>query len=449
MNDSKVLNEEKTDIVKTDVTTTTVTPKEEVNTSMSTLKVDEKDNNVKEDDSNLPLVIDKEEKDDDMHLTHLNKEFVYDLMSVPTLSRYEYRMVTYIMLWAKKNGIKYEFDEYGNIYLTKGEVEEGEYYPCVTAHLDTVQSKQQAYILAGVNLQVKTRIVKDKHEIYVDGMGIGGDDKAGILIGLTMFSHVDKLKACFFLEEEIGCVGSKHLNADWFNDVGYVLGYDSPDLNRAAWCCSGTKLFSANFFKEHMQEICKEHGLDTFYSEPITDVMNIRPATHIICMNFGSGYYNCHSSNEYCVIEDMDNACRMGHALIKHLGNKQYLLEHKEKSYGHYEGNLWVRNIDEDEDFLKSLGDNSRGYGGYGTRNYSSHTNTTTTMTNVYNSTDYKPKTAEKKGDEVPLETVRYISEKYDEYIESIKNDIKSHCESLNIDFDAEFGKYFETAIQF
>ena len=35
---------------------------------------------------------------------------------------------------------KYDFhiDELGNIYVTKGQISEGEFYPCVVAHTDTV-----------------------------------------------------------------------------------------------------------------------------------------------------------------------------------------------------------------------------------------------------------------------------------------------------------------------
>ena len=221
--------------------------------------------------------------EDDLNLTHLDKKFVYELMSVPTVSSEEYRMVTFIILWARRNKIHYEFDEYGNIYLTKGTVNEGEYYPCVTAHLDSVQNKHKLYAQAGQPLDVKTRItVSKKHEIYVDGMGIGGDDKAGVLIGLSMFNHCEQLKAAFFLEEEIGCKGSKQLNKEWFKNVGYVIGYDSPDLNRAAWACSGVKLFSADFFKTHMKDICAKHGLTKFFSEPFTDVKEIREQTQIV-----------------------------------------------------------------------------------------------------------------------------------------------------------------------
>ena len=410
-------------------------------------------------------------------LTHLDKNFVYELMSIPTYSAHEYRLLTFIVLWARRNKIKYEFDDYGNLYLTKGEIEEGEYYPCVTAHLDSVQTKHKTYAQAGQPLNVKTRTIANKHEIYVDGMGIGGDDKAGVLIGLSMFEHVDKLKACFFLEEETGCKGSNSMNVDWFNDVGYVLGYDSPDLNRAAYACSGVKLFSADFFKEHMQAICNKHGLFIFKSEPFTDVKVIREKTDIICMNFGSGYYGAHGPSEYCVVEDMDTACRMGHELIEHLGTKRY--ECKSKSmYG-----SWTRGAngvytrpedDEDEKFLRTLsgektyarsyntpyqgGDWDDAYGyddewyyqGSGNRNVVNSGNTKSTTTTKTTTTSTTTSTSATKTDDkmVSIETVRYISEKYEQHVANIEEKIKSKCEALNVDFN-EFKEIFENQITF
>lgn len=381
----------------------------------------------------------KEEKEDEIKLTHLNKDFVYEVMSIPSHSSSEYRMLTYIVMWARRNGIDYEFDDYGNIYLTKGEIGNGEYYPCVTAHLDTVQSKQKLYAQAGQPLDIKTRIAKGKHEIYVDGMGIGGDDKAGVTIGLSMFSHFDVLKACFFLEEEIGCKGSEHLNTKWFENVGYVMGYDSPDLNRAAWACSGVKLFNKDFFQTHMQEICKKHGLTDFRSEPFTDVKIIREKTDIICMNFGTGYYNAHMQNEYCVLEDMDNACRMGVELIEHLGKNRYELKSKKAH-----GRVWdtdtysYKSNDSDEEFFDSLSPRysySRSYGTYkGTTSETSKTTTTTTT--------------KKEKDSVSFDTLKYMVETYESHIEGIKTAIENKCKELNISFDS-FKDIFNNNITF
>jgi putative aminopeptidase FrvX len=425
---SDVQNTESTEKVSTDVKkdvkeTTTVT---------TTNEVEKKDENV-------------------LSLTHLDEKFVYELMSVPTSSSNEYRLVTFIILWARRNNIHYEFDDYGNVYLTKGEIKEGEYYPCVTAHLDSVQSKQKTYAQAGQPLQVKTRIstINKKHEIYVDGMGIGGDDKAGVLIGLSMFSHLDTLKACFFLEEEIGCKGSAKLNKEWFKDVGYVMGFDSPDLNRAAYACSGVKLFSANFFKTYMQDICKKHGLTKFQSEPFTDVKEIREQTGIMCMNFGSGYYNAHSEREYCVIEDMDTACRMGVELIEFIGLTRHELQHSSGWVKTPEGVYRkVVNDDEDEKFFRTLSGVQYGYYGYGNQGSYNYGTTSKASGTSTTTTTKTTETAKDDKNKVNIETLKYVTERYEEHIEDVKVRIQKVCEANNIDF-ALFENEFVTTIKF
>lgn len=385
-------------------------------------------------------------KEDEFKLAFLNKDFVYECMSVPTYSKKEYRMVTFIILWARRNHVKYEFDDFGNIYLTKGELAEGEFYPCVTSHLDTVQNNQEPYIYAGVPLDLKTEITKDgSHKISVDSnggaaIGIGADDKSGICICLSMFEHLEKLKACFFLDEENGCIGSNNLDLDWFKDVGYVIGYDSPDLYRAAWSCSGVKLFSYEFYTKHMKEVCDRWGLTKgcFFSEPYTDVKNIREKTDIICMNFGNGGYLAHSASEFIIIEDMDQACGMGIDLIDNIGCTEHKLKHV-SSWTNNANSAFKKNANgtyervevDDTELLQGLGDNSRkSYYGYNTYNTNKNTNTTTTVT--------------KKEDELKFETVKYIVNRYDSHILAIKEEVlecvKNLCEKSNVDF-AEFEK--------
>lgn len=379
-------------------------------------------------------------------LTHIDKDFAYELMSVPTNSAAEYRIITFIILWARKNNIKYEFDDYGNVYLTKGEVNTDEFYPCVTSHLDTVQTKQRAYAQAGVKLPIKTTILPSgKHKMSVDGMGIGADDKSGVLICLSLFNHVDKLKACFFLEEETGMKGSMKLNAEWFHDVGYVIGFDSPDLNRAAYCCSGTKLFDKTFFETYIKDVCKAHGVDDFRSEPFTDVIQIRNKTKLVCMNFGNGGYDAHGQTEYCILEDMDNACRMGHALINKIGNTQHILETTTRAsstsaYAYYD--------DADENYYREVAGKQPYKSSYSSQYYnnnsykSSYSGTSTTHTTTVKNEPIN------NGKNVAIETLDYIVDVYEKHIEDIKLRVEAKCKDLGISFD-EFKKFFDTTVSF
>lgn len=377
-------------------------------------------------------------------LKRLNEKLLYSLMECPSASKHEYRLVTFIVLWAKQNGIEYQFDDYGNLYLTKGTLDENEFYPCVTSHLDTVQTKQILYAKAGAKLDVKTKVQDNKHRIYVDGFGIGGDDKAGLVLCLNMFSYFDKLKACFFLEEETGCVGSKHLDLNWFSNVGYVIGYDSPDLNRAAYSCSGTKLMNKEFFEGNgLDIICKNHGLVDFRAEPFTDVVQIRQKTDIICMNFGTGYYNCHMDSEYCVIEDMDSALDMGVDIINKLG----LTEHKMKCVGGGTYNFYSGATDADGKYFEGLKPRpATTYGGGYNGGYRGGSSTTPTHTTTPStSTTHTTSTAQTStSNQINYEQIQHVSEVYEERMAAMKKEIEKICKENNYDaskFEVVFSK--------
>lgn len=431
-----------------DTTTESKSVTEEAKTTVEPTTVtsevkDEKERKVPEllANDNPPLA--KEDKTP-LEVKYLDIDFVFDCLSVPSYSGAEYRMVTFILMWARANNIKTEFDNYGNIYLTKGELAEGEYYPCVTSHLDTVQTAQELYAQLGIPLKLKERInAKGGHELYVDGMGIGADDKAGILISLTLFKYTDKLKACFFLEEEVGMKGSKELNKDWFNDVAYCIGWDSPDRNRAAYATSGELLFGKDFF-ELIEETCKEHGVTNFKSEPFTDVCNIRSKTEVVCMNFGNGGYNAHASTEYVIIEDIDAACGLGVALIEKLGTEKFRMKSKRGSYyGTYSG------ADEDAKYLSNKFEKTTSYRSSSYTGYNSNHSTSTPITNKTTSST----TTFKDEDKVDGKVIEYIVNRYEKGIKEISEKveareakilegIKELCKKNNISHE-EFVKLF------
>ena len=424
---------------------------------------------------------------------YLDGSFTLDLMKVPTYSKMEYRLVAFIIRWCGQNNVDYEFDTYGNLYLTKGKIEGDDgYYPCVTAHLDSVQKAHKELIASGELIKVLERTNKEGNiELYAKGMGLGADDKCGVLIALTMFQHLDVLKAAFFLEEEIGCLGSEQLNVEWFNNVGYVIGYDSPDRNRAAWSCSGVKLFNQDFFENHIKEVCEKNGLTKFYSEPFTDVKEIRQKVDVQCMNFGSGYYNAHSDNEYIVVEEVDEAVKLGVELVQHLGNKRYFLA-KEESKGKWGGytNMYK---DPEYEFMSNLGDNDyinkyRSRYGSGLTNFmgggSFHEDSYydddyygdyfQNLTYGYGDIDKEMADVEEMSSEEQAEywqltmqtkhevikkyfeekklyeeTITYLVKKYEESFEVLKDKIQSRCEVLGIDFESEFKDGFDDGLPF
>lgn len=421
----------------------------------SDTKTDAKDTTPKVDDTKTLSPEEKEnamrEEVKNLNLKNLDIPLMYEVMAVPSVSDYEYRIVTYLILWARKHGIEHKFDDYGNLYFIKGKPEEGHYYPCVTAHLDTVQDKQKAYVLTGAELDLKTRKRTDgRHDVYVDGMGIGADDRNAIVIALHMFLKFDVLKGAFYLGEEIGCQGSKHMDSTFFDDVSYVIGFDSPELNRAAWhLMTDVKMFTADFYKKHMKPICDKWGMTKFYSESITDEGFITKDTGLVTMNFGNGGYNPHSPTEYFIVEELDHALGMGIELVETIPtNEQYRVKtitwvkDKDGKYHREE-----KDLHDDEAYLKSLGDNSKYtyYNNYGGSYRSYGTNSSTNRSDGYLD---KPNT-DKKEDTITKETLQFIVDIYDDRLQEIENDVKNKCIELKIDFNKAFKSIFSKEIKF
>ena len=129
---------------------------------------------------------------------------------------------------------------------------------------------------------------------------------------------------------------------------------------------------------------------------------------------------------------------RMGADLISHLGTSCYKLTDN----GTYSYNNPV--FKEVENYFDEL--NGRKIYNYFTQttNYSSHTN------NSYNnSANTTPTKTVPNEDVVSVETLNYISERYDEYIENVKNVIKENCEKNGIDYDVVVGDIFKNEIVF
>lgn len=272
---------------------------------------------------------------------------MYDVLSVPTVSLHEYLMVEFLMDFAKKHDIDACIDQKGNVYLTKGQVAEGMFYPCVSAHIDTVQERQMEWINENRPLDILTEGYGGFHYLYCDGFGLGGDDKAGVAICLSLMLKLPVLKAAFFVEEEAGCGGSEQADLHWFGDVGYVLAFDSPGRD-CSWACGGARLFDRAFYETYLQDLEQKFTIKKWCNHPWTDVMMLRENTCLACMNIGAGYYEFHTPEEFCIAEHMDDAARMGVYLIDKLGHKEYIIP--------YVPRMLNADDEDDEFFIEKFG---------------------------------------------------------------------------------------------
>ena len=234
----------------------------------------------------------------------MNTLFAKHILSVPTISGKEDFFIDCIKKWCKIVGIKCSQDGKRNLYLVKGNAASAEWTPCLISHLDTVHRKYLPYIQKKELLPVKI----DGDRLYIDGMGIGADCKAGVAICLSVMRKVKSCKCALFVEEETGMNGSRALDKSFFDNVSYVLSWDSPGGNRATETSSGVPMFTKEF-ADIFKPIYAKHGVTNWKHEPFTDTVQIVKQLGICCINArNGGGMAAHTDREDCSLKDMNDS---------------------------------------------------------------------------------------------------------------------------------------------
>jgi putative aminopeptidase FrvX len=244
-----------------------------------------------------------------------NLEKFKELLSVPSKTYQEEDMVEYLCSEMDSiAGVTYYRDDMMNIYATKGELADGEFYPMFIAHTDTVHQKIDKIIVKEEKLVRPNTFGKtfDKTEVdclkaYTENgnpTGIGGDDKCGIFICLELLKQLDKVKIGLFVSEETGCHGSSKCDENFLKDVGYITQYDAPGNHLISEICSGVRLFDreGEFFTKTLKVIEESFGNEMLVqSHPYTDVSQLKKKADVSCINMSCGYYNMHSNQEFVI----------------------------------------------------------------------------------------------------------------------------------------------------
>jgi tripeptide aminopeptidase len=261
------------------------------------------------------------------------KQLLIETLSIQTTSGNEYDMITYIYEFCKANVPNAEVViNKNNIYITKGS---SKIYPCIVAHTDTVHDIHKHYkvfdddgCLFAFNSETGTQV------------GVGGDDKVGVWLALQMLMKFDKIKCAFFHSEEIGCIGSRNADMEWFKDVGYCLQGDRRGNTDFVNNISGS-LFSDEF-SNAIAPILAHHGYKET-SGAITDVGQLAENGVGVCVaNMSCGYYSPHSDDEVVIFDDANNCLNMMINLVKELDCNKYenkfIFGYADYDYGDFYG---------------------------------------------------------------------------------------------------------------
>ena len=287
-----------------------------------------------------------------------------EVLSVPTKTYQEDGMVDYLrdVLDAMPD-VEYYTDEMNNVYATKGQLSEGEYYPMFIAHTDTVHALVDQIVVQEENL-VKPRTFGhdygDQTFLSLKGYtpdgkptGIGGDDKCGVFIALELLRTLSKVKVGLFVSEETGCHGSSKCDPAFLNDVGYAVQFDAPGNNLITEVCSGTRLYEKDgeFINIALPLFNEVMGVTADpQSHPYTDVSQIKRKGDFSCINFSCGYYNMHTAQEFVVVDDVERAIVFAEELVNNLGYTKYDYEYEKPNWGSYGSLFNVQDYEEEED---------------------------------------------------------------------------------------------------
>ena len=238
------------------------------------------------------------------------------IIGIPSFTMEETAMSLFLESYCKQKGYKIFRDEWGNVFVTKGETVG--FYPCVTSHLDTVFPIPPA----SIHVYNNRLYGLDKNG---DRSGVGGDDKTGAWICLKLLEQFKVLKAAFYVGEESMMYGSTRSSNEFFKDVGYCIAFDCPSGNIIGYSSQGVRLFeNSGPFTDTAWGILSKRGYDKMQDHPYTDILRIKERNGFQTMNIGSGYYNLHSSQELIHLEEMENCLAAGTEIIANLGQKYY-----------------------------------------------------------------------------------------------------------------------------
>lgn len=299
-------------------------------------------------------------------MDQLTKNRFKELLSVPSKTYQEEMMVEYICsVLDTIKGVSYYRDEMLNIYATKGELSEGNYFPMFVAHTDTVHSMVDEIVVKEIQAVKPTtfgmKFDGTQHESLIaydsDGKptGIGGDDKCGVFICLEMLRLLSNVKVGFFVSEETGCHGSSKCDPHFLNDVGYIIQYDAPGNQLITETCSGVRLFEkdGDFITRTKKVFTDSMGVEPLLqAHPYTDVSQLKKKAEVSCINFSCGYYNMHTVNEFVVLDDVDRAINLGLNMVNEFGYNRQTYEYEVPSYKNFSNysDLFNNNDEEEED---------------------------------------------------------------------------------------------------
>ena len=217
-------------------------------------------------------------------------------------------------------GVTTEIDDYGNLYVTKNTSEQ-RYYNCVVAHLDI----NQKVITDDFSILLINNYIIGINNVDGKQIGLGHDDKVGVYFALQALKKFDNIKCFFPLDEEVGLLGTRASEEDFFNDVGFFLQLDRRGYYDISKFTNGHATVTYDTKKEFEKLLCKYnfHWTNTVS----TDVGALIQRHFTQGVNISCGYNNEHTNDEILHVLRYDNSEKFAMELLTLTNNKFYYMD--------------------------------------------------------------------------------------------------------------------------
>ncbi len=239
-----------------------------------------------------------------MSLKKLRKQFL-NLLDIHGVSGKEGRVRDYLRPILNSIMDTVTIDKYGNLLADKiyGDGEGATIM--LSAHMDTVKGVLE-----------NREIIETEDGVIMSNKGpLGADDRAGIAIILTVLRNLNEVgfnghvKVAFSREEEIGCVGAKNIDVNWYEDVDLAIIVDRRGSRDIVVGCG--MAFCSNHVGDFMENVSRMADMEWKCVEGgISDAM-IFAEEGINSINLSAGYENEHTNSEYVVLKDMKDTVKL------------------------------------------------------------------------------------------------------------------------------------------
>jgi tripeptide aminopeptidase len=248
----------------------------------------------------------EKEMEENKIINNIDEELMLKLFRTSSPSNREDKVQTLIKEFLTKNAIDFKTDKIGNIFNL--DIPDA---PLLSSHMDTVEDT-----LKDSPLMKYVRIYDSKeYGKYIKGYGvIGGDDKCGVFINLSLLKkYPNKINFIFSINEEKGMSGIQAVVKEQDKKFEKILFGIVIDRRGAGDIICTDKNYGTKEFETEIEKIGADFGYKSA-SGAASDAGYI--SEKVSCANISAGYYNPHSKKEFVIIDDMINAMNYADKLI-------------------------------------------------------------------------------------------------------------------------------------